>query len=125
MLRFFRVRALCLATAVFLVVGTAGGSLELVLHGDAAHHGDPCVRIVVQHDESAHRFTASTGDRSPDTATHCVACHLARTPRLGTVAAAFAPRLDEPQLLRAVTFTGPTLAPALAHRHPRSPPRVA
>jgi cytochrome c553 len=125
-LRFFRVRAWCLATALFLAVGTAGSSLDFLLHGDAAHHADPCVApVTVAHDESAHRITAEPGERADDAATHCVACHLARALRLRSDPPSLAERPDDARTLRVPPSIGVALAPPLANLQPRSPPRVA
>ncbi len=125
MLRLFRVRAWCLATAVFLATGTAGTSLDLLLHGDAAHHGDPCAApVVVIHDAAAHSFTNPQADREDSSGAHCVVCHLARAIRLGVEPASLTARADRGSKLRVPASVGLALAPALANLKLRSPPRV-
>jgi hypothetical protein len=122
MLRLFRVRACCLVTALALAAGTAGASLDLLLHADAAH-ADACVPMNVGHDASAHRIQAAG---SSDThATHCVACHWARSLRLRAESAAPAHRPDESGPRRVAQTIGVVSAPALAHLPPRSPPQFA
>ena len=126
MLRLFRVRAWCLATAVFLVFGTAGSSLDLLLHGNAAHHDDPCATVViVVHDEGAHRVTDGVDTRTDDAGTHCFVCHFARALRLGVQQNALAGRADNGRAVRVPTSIGLALAPALANLQLRSPPPVA
>lgn len=125
MLRLFRVRAWCLATAVFLATGTAGASLDLLLHGDAAHHGDPCAPPgIVVHDADAHSFTNPHTDRETDPGAHCVVCHLARAIRLGAESASLTARADSGSALGLPPSIGLALAPALANLQLRSPPRV-
>jgi hypothetical protein len=126
MLRLFRVRAWCLATALFLVTGTAGTSLDLLLHGDASHHGDPCASpVIVAHDAAAHSFTNPQGDRADGPGNHCVVCHLARAVRLGGASTSLAARTDDRRNFRVPTSIGIALAPALANLQLRSPPTVA
>jgi hypothetical protein len=126
MLRLFRVRAWCLATAMFLTLGTAGASLDLLLHGDAAHHSDPCATpVIAAHDVSAHRITTPADDLTDEAGAHCVACHLARTPRLRTESASFVSRGDDGRTFRVPTSIGVARGPALESLQPRSPPRVA
>jgi hypothetical protein len=126
MLRLFRVRACCLATAVFLVLGTAGSSFDLLLHRDVAHHSDPCATPVpVPHDAAAHRITDGVAQRTDETGTHCLACHFARALRLGAEHPSLAARLDDGRALCVPPTIGHALAPALANLQLRSPPRVA
>jgi hypothetical protein len=126
MLRLFRVRAWCLATAVFLVLGTAGSSLDLLLHGDAAHHGDPCAApVVVAHDAAAHRVTNAVEEPAGDAGTHCVVCHLARALRLGAAGNSLGARIDDGRAVRVPSAIGVALAPALSNLQLRSPPHVA
>jgi hypothetical protein len=126
MLRLFRVRAWCLATALFLMFGTAGTSLDLLLHGDTAHPGDPCAPpVVVAHDADAHRFTNAPEDRAEDTGTHCVVCHLARALRLRAEPASLGNRADDGRALLLSPSIGVALAPAVANLQLRSPPHVA
>ena len=125
MLRFFRVRAWCLATAVFLATGTAGASLDLLLHGEAAHHGDPCASpVIVAHDAAAHSVTNPQDDRDDDRGTHCVVCHLARALRLGAATESLTARADDGSRLAVPASIELVLAPALANLQLRSPPRV-
>jgi hypothetical protein len=126
MLRFFRVRAWCLAIAAFLALGTAGTSLEVLLHGEAAHHTDPCAApVIVGHDVSAHQITATPDSAADESAAHCVACHLARTLRLRAESASLISRGDDGRTFRVPTCIGAARAAALEHLQPRSPPRVA
>lgn len=126
MLRFFRVRAWCLATALFLATGTAGTSLDLLLHGDASHHGDPCgTPVIVAHDAAAHSFTNPQTDPEDGTGSHCVVCHLARALRLGGEPASLATRVDDGSRFRVPSSIGIALTPALANLQLRSPPLVA
>jgi hypothetical protein len=125
MLRLFRVRAWCLATAVFLVLGTGGSSLEFLLHGDAAHHDDPCAPVIVVHDADAHRVTNAGEDRAADAGTHCVVCHLARALRLDAAQNSLGGRIDDRRLVRVPPAVDLALAPALANLQLRSPPPVA
>src|SRR5918999_2434891 len=100
MLRFFRVRAWCLATVLFLVTGTAGTSLDLLLHGDASH-SDPCAPpVIVAHDAAAHSFTSPPDDRADAPGAHCVACHLARALRLRSEPVSLAAHVDDGSKLR-------------------------
>jgi hypothetical protein len=125
MLRLFRVRAWCLATALFLVTGTAGASLDLLLHGDASHHGDPCgPPVIVAHDAAAHSFTNPQTDREDGNGTHCVVCHLARAVRLGGEPTSLATRADDGSKLRVPSSIGIVRAPDLANLQLRSPPFV-
>ena len=58
-----------LATALFLATGTAGASLDLLLHGDAVHHDDPCApTVIVAHDADAHRFSNPQDDTDDQSA---------------------------------------------------------
>lgn len=126
MLRLFRVRSWCLATAAFLVLGTAGASLDLLLHGDAAHHGDPCsAPVIVPHDAAAHRVVNAVEEHSEDAATHCVVCHFARALRLGAEENSLGGRIDDGLTVRVPPSVGLALAPALANLQLRSPPHVA
>jgi hypothetical protein len=126
MLRLFRVRASCLATALFLVFGTAGSSLDLLLHGAAAHHTDPCAApVAVAHDAAAHRITNAAADPEDDVGSHCVACHFARAVRLRAEGASLAARADDGRTLRVPCSIGVALAPSVANLQPRSPPHVA
>jgi hypothetical protein len=125
MLRFFRVRAWCLATSLVLAVGTAGASLDVLLHGDAAHHADPCAPTLnAAHDEAAHRITATREGRADGADTHCVACHLARTPRLRSDPHALTRRPDDARTLLVPASIGVALPAVLSNLQPRSPPRV-
>ena len=101
MLRLFRVRAWCLATALFLATGTAGASFELLLHSDAAHHADPCAApVLVAHDAAAHRVTVPPDDRADEPGTHCLTCHLARALRLRSESSSFAAHDDDARVIR-------------------------
>jgi hypothetical protein len=126
MLRLFRVRAGCLATALFLATGTAGTSLDLLLHDDAAHHGDPCAPpVLVSHDAASHRITTTTDNRDADADAHCVVCHLARAVRLRADGASLTVRTDDGCRLRVPPSIGVAFAPDLANLQLRSPPQVA
>ena len=126
MLRLFRVRVWCLATAVFLVLGTAGSSLDLLLHGDAAHHDDPCAALlIVAHDSAAHRVTNAAEEPAGESGTHCVVCHVARAVRLGVEQNSLAGRIDDGRAVRVPPSVDLALAPALANLQLRSPPRFA
>ena len=125
MLRLFRVRAWCLATALFLAMGTAGTSLELLLHADTAHHVDPCADAILAHQESAHRIAAPDDDAGQGGPAHCVACHLARAFRLRSEGASLAARPDTGRAVRVPPSIGIALSPALSNLPPRSPPHAA
>lgn len=123
MLRLFRVRAWCLATALFLAMGTAGTSLDVLLHGGAAHHNDPCAaETIAAHDEAAHRIAGPPNQDADGAGSHCVACHLARALRLRTEPASLSTLPDDGRTLGVPSSIGIALAPVLANAQPRSPP---
>jgi hypothetical protein len=126
MLRIFRVRAWCLATALSIATGTAGTSLDLLLHDDTAHHADPCIGAPpAVHHAASHVITARDADPADEANAHCVACHLARATRLRAETDTFAARPEDASKLRGPTSIGVALAPPLANLQPRSPPRAA
>lgn len=66
------------ALAQGLIVLTTWLSLVPVLHGDDAG----CNPTIVVHDQSQHRFTAtSPNGNAPAADDHCLACHLFRSSR--------------------------------------------
>jgi hypothetical protein len=125
MLRVFRVRAWCLATALVLALGTATASFEALLHVDGAHD-DACAPTVAgPHDESAHRIRSASAADHDGQATHCLACHWARSFRLFTASLPAAPKVDERGTPRLASHPAPIVAPTLANLAPRSPPASA
>ena len=78
MLRLFRVRLWCVATALAIALGTAGAPLQMLLHGGDAHDLGCALLVEPPHDASAHRLqSAAAPDATRDV--HCVACHWARS----------------------------------------------
>jgi hypothetical protein len=123
MLRLFRARACCALTAVVLAVATTTVALEELLHAGSAHDVGCLAAADVGHDPSSHRFQAPTDERDSDT--HCVACHLARAPRVGATVASAVGRADEGRAPRPIPAIGSARAAALASLPPRSPPRLS
>lgn len=123
MLRLFRVRACCLATAVLLAVGTTTAAFEELLHAGEAHDAACAPALLADHDASSHRV--QTPDDTNDGAGHCVACHLARAPRLGTQSASLVGHVDNAAIPRPAPTIGSARAAALAGLPPRSPPPLS
>jgi len=124
MLRLFRARVWCLATALALTLGTTTASFEALLHVDGAHDDACAATFAGPHDASAHRIRAASPDHD-GAATHCLACHWARSFRFFTASVPAPPNVDEPGTPRLASNFAPTVAPALANLAPRSPPAVA
>jgi hypothetical protein len=122
MLRLFRIRGWCLATAFCLLAGSAGAPVEALLHSDEGHR-DACVAAIeAPHDASAHRIRSGTAVPSESAPAHCAVCHWARVCRTGPGTQALVVGLDPAGRLapfRDVRF-GP--APALVHLASRAPP---
>jgi hypothetical protein len=116
MLHWFRLRASLIASLAVAGLVTAGGA-AIVPHQDDCHDG-PCA--FVQHDPSAHRITAPTGDSADPL--HCLACHWARAFRLRTEARTLpAPVVKTGEIVHFEYF--PVPAAATAGQPPlRSPP---
>jgi len=125
MLRFFRVRAWCLVTAVFLAAGTASASLDALLHVGAAHDDACSPTVAGPHDASAHRIIAGSASDPDGAASHCLACHWARSFRIFTASTPAAPDLDARGTFGRAAPLDPIVAPVLSHLAPRSPPHVA
>ncbi|MGH9349520.1 MAG: hypothetical protein ACRD26_19900 [Vicinamibacterales bacterium] len=123
MLRLFRVRSWCLVTAVVLAVGTTTAAFDELLHAGASHDA-PCVApLDVAHDASSHRFQAPSSDASGKG--HCVACHLARSPRIGAQPASVVCLAVEARAPRPIMTIGAARAAALANLPSRSPPPLS
>lgn len=121
MLRLLRARACCLITALLLAAGTMGAALGELLH-DGAAHDVACVSVGdVPHDASSHRYRADTGPGGHHE--HCVGCHLARAPRIGTHSVGVTGHADEGAALRPLAAIGSARSAALDSLPPRSPPR--
>lgn len=121
MLAFFRVRMWCLVTAVVLAVGTTTAAFEELRHTGTPHDA-ACARAVgASHDASKHRVepAPASGDAQSD---HCVACHLARAPRLGAQAASTGAHVQEGVAHRPIASIGAARPTALASLPSRSPP---
>ncbi|MGH8187225.1 MAG: hypothetical protein ACREUC_11730, partial [Steroidobacteraceae bacterium] len=93
MLRLFRTRAWCVVTAAVLAVGTTTAAFDKVLHAGGTHDVDCVPGLDVAHDGASHRFSATTDSTGADS--HCLACHVARAPRLGAQTASAAGDVDD------------------------------
>lgn len=120
MLQLFRTRVCCLATALFLALGTVSAPLEQLLHGDTPH-GDACVLVAVAHDASAHHVRAGAVDDHHPGA-HCLACHWARSFRSSSESYQLPGRNDAVRRLQVHPDAVLASAPVRAHRSPRAPP---
>ncbi len=79
MLTLFRRQLRLQTVAIFLAVIVSGGTMDWA-HGGWDDPGCDPIPVQVQHDHSAHRFTAGTrGPEAPSD--HCALCHLLRTLR--------------------------------------------
>jgi len=123
MLRLFRARAWCLITAVVLAIGTTSTAFQELLHAGTPHD-IACLPVVdVAHDAANHRVSARGDDVAA--ADHCVACHFARSPRLGPQWVAASGHIRETVPARPTAAIGSARAAALDNLPPRSPPRLA
>lgn len=123
MLRRLRARALRLLTAVALAAATTTVALEELVHAGRAHDVACIAPADVRHDPSSHRFQAPADGREGDT--HCVACHIARAPRVGAKVASALCHVGEGRAPRPIPAIGSARAAALASLPPRSPPSLA
>jgi len=125
MLRLFRGRALCIVTALVLAVGTTTAAFDKILHAGTSSHDVACALpgFDAAHDGSSHRFTASADTSNGEG--HCVACHIARAPRLSAQGVSVAGRGDESDMDRPILSIGSARPPALAGLPARSPPRLS
>jgi hypothetical protein len=122
MVRRFRARLSCLLTAAVLALGTTATSLGELLHAAAPHDLACAPAVDVAHDAASHRVEAPNAS---DAATHhCVACHLARAPRLGAQAATYVARVETGRTHRPAAAIGSARAASLDLLPPRSPPRL-
>jgi hypothetical protein len=122
MLGLFRNRAWCLVTAVLLALGTTTAAFDELLHAAGRMHDLACVAAVdVAHDASSHRVSAPEPGHSGEG--HCLACHFARTPRLGAQVATHGHHADEPRAIKPPVFVAPVAAAVLDNLPPRSPPQ--
>jgi len=118
-----RARACSLIAATLIVVGTVSAAVDELLHAGVSHDvacasvGDPT------HDASSHRIEAPVEEFNPDE--HCVGCHLARAPRIGSQAYSIAGRIDEATSPRPIAAIGSARAASLDNLPPRSPPRLS
>ena len=120
MLRLLRVRACCLIAALLVAAGTTSTAFDELLHAGASHD-IACVPVGdVGHDPSSHRVAAPEDDAAAHE--HCVGCHLARAPRLGTQSVSYAGHIDETSSARPIAAIGSARAAALDSLPPRSPP---
>jgi hypothetical protein len=122
MLRLFRARACCLLTTVILAVGTTATGMSELLHAGTLH--DPaCVpSLDVVHDASTHRFRAAADEGGAEH--HCIACHLARAPRLGSQSASGIVHVEAARPVRPIAAIGFVRAATLDNLPSRSPPRL-
>jgi hypothetical protein len=123
MLRLFRVRVSCLITSLVLAVGTTATGLTELLHAGASHDVACVPGVDVIHDASTHRFQAATDDSIGEH--HCVACHLARAPRLGAHSASGTAHVEAARPVPPIAAIGFARAASLDSLPPRSPPRLA
>jgi hypothetical protein len=124
MLRLFRARAWCLVTAILLAAGTTTAGFDELLHATGTAHDAACAPAIdLAHDASSHRVEAPDNAASGDG--HCVACHLARTSRLGAQSASYGVHADEPRALVAAPATPFVVSAVLDSLPPRSPPTLA
>ena len=91
-----------------------------LLHAGVAHDVACASAAEVGHDPSAHKVAAPSGPAETDA--HCVACHLARAPRLGAKLESIAAHVREGRALRPAPAIGSARTAALASLPPRSPP---
>jgi hypothetical protein len=123
MLRLFRTRAWCVVTALVLAAGTTTTALDGLLHTRAPHDAACVTTVEAPHDATSHRVAAV--DAQGAHTGHCVACHLARTPRLNQHATSVAVLTDEAAGPRPTPSIGSIRASELARLPARSPPGLA
>jgi hypothetical protein len=122
MVRRFRARAWCLLTVAVLALGTTATSLGEALHAAAPHDLACTPASDPAHDPSSHQVRAPLD--ADGASHHCVACHLARSPRTGAQQATHAARRETGIPLRPAAAIGSALSAALDLLPPRSPPRL-
>lgn len=123
MLRVFRARAWCVVTAAILAIATTTAAFDKALHTGATHDVD-CVQVVdVAHDGASHRVSATSDSTATDS--HCIACHVARAPRLGAQSASTVGDVDDLGMHRPIASIGAVRPAALASLPARSPPRTS
>lgn len=124
MLRLFRVRAWCLITAVLLAVGTTTAAFDEFLHAGTPSHDAGCAPLLeIPHDASNHRVGAEPED--VHATGHCVACHWARSPRLGAQSLTIATAADEALADQPIRTIGAVRPAAISGLPARSPPRFS
>jgi hypothetical protein len=122
MVRRFRARLSCLLTAAVLTLGTTATSLGELLHAAAPHDLACAPAVDVAHDAASHQV--ATPDTADPASHHCVACHLARSPRLGAQATSHVARAEAGRLHPPAAVIGSACAASLDLLPPRSPPRL-
>jgi hypothetical protein len=120
MLRLFRARISCLITAILLAAGTTTASFDEFLHAGDPHDQACAPSGDFGHDASKHRIGAAKA--SKDGSQHCVACHLARAPRLGAQPLVLAARSTEGRIPRPRRSIDRASAAHLSQLSGRSPP---
>jgi hypothetical protein len=123
MLRLFRARVSCLLTAILLAASTTTASLDEFLHGGDSHDPACATTAGFGHDASNHRIGAPQA--AEDAPQHCVACHLARAPRLGAQSALVAAQTTESFVLRLHDSVDSASSAELSRVPGRSPPSLA
>lgn len=124
MLGVFRARACCLVTAVVLAASTATVTVGELLHAGTAHDADCRPAAEPSHDAGSHRYEA-VPTATPEADDHCLACHLARAPRVGAESAAPGVPGAEAVTRRLSDSADAALGPAVLVLQPRSPPGLA
>jgi hypothetical protein len=123
MLRLFRARGWCVVTAAILAVGSTTAAFDKVLHAGGTHDVDCVTAPVVAHDGSSHRFASAADNAGADS--HCIACHVARAPRLSAQPASAVGDVDDVGTHHPIASIGAVRPPALASLPARSPPHTS
>lgn len=122
MLRRFRARACCLATALVLAMGTTAAVFQELLHAGASHDAACAPALDVAHNPASHQIGPAAAEASADA--HCVACHFARSSRAGSQSISVAAHVHEQAAVRPIAAIGSARAAALDSLPPRAPPRL-
>jgi hypothetical protein len=110
-------------TAAVLAIATTTAAFDKALHAGETHDAD-CVPVIdAAHDGASHRFSAPSDSTGADS--HCVACHVARAPRLGAQSASAVGDVDALGMHHPIASIGVVRPPALENLPARSPPRIS